>query len=313
MDNYTVNELTGCLASIPFTTAGSALKKTVTRLSTPEEATGQSLIWISPTKKDKESLITASRAQVIVCDSSVKTDLFPERFFIITQDPKLAFLRIGNTLFKIPPQTGIHPTAVIHPEAKLAENVSVGPFTYIGRCEIDEGTIIHGHCHLYDGTVIRKNVFIHAGCIIGATGLGHLFNEEGILENFPQIGNVILEENSELGAGCIVLKGALSSTKIGKNTKIDCHVIVGHNVIVGENTLIAANSVLGGSCFIGNEVFVGIGATIIDYIRIEEKAHIGAGTIIVEDIRKNTRIIARPSIILPTSLPNTEYVDVTLK
>lgn len=296
---YNVNELKSCLSTLSIEMKGAFQGKNIAKLSTPEEADENSLIWISPSKQDKESLIARSRASIIVCDPTVKTELFPEKCFIVTENPKLAFLRIGNSLFKKPVSFGIHPTVVIHPEAKIAENVYIGPFTYIGKCEIGKGVCIEGHCYLHDNVVIRDQVIIFAGCKIGGVGLGHIFNENGDLENFPQIGGVIIEERVELGASCIVLRGALSSTRIGKNTKIDCHVIVGHNVVIGQNTLVAANSVLGGSSFIGNNVFIGINATVVDYIQIGHGAFVGAGAIVLEDIPQNTKIIARPSVIIP--------------
>ncbi len=299
MNNYTVSELVSCLSRISFEIKGEIAHKTIEQLSTPSEATKTSLIWISPTRENKEALLKKSLAEVIVCDASIDITLFPQKCFILTQNPKLAFLRIGNTFFKKPIVPSIHPTAIIHPEAKIANDVYIGPYTVIGKCEIGEGSSIHENCCLYDHTILKDNVLIQAGCKIGAEGLGHIVNEMGDLENFPQVGGVVLEEKVEIGTNSIVLRGALANTQVKRCAKIDCHVIVGHNVVVGENTIVAANAVLGGSSYIGNQVFIGIGATIIDYMHIEDEAHIGAGSIILENIPAGAKVVARPSIILP--------------
>lgn len=300
---YSVSQLLSCLTSIPSKINGIYKNKYISKLSTPDEADSTSLIWISPTKTDKESLIAQSCAGVVVCDPSINTDLFPEKCFIVTENPKLAFLRIGNTFFISPITYGIHPTAIIHPEANIAKNVYVGPFVYIGKCNIEENTVIHAHCHLEDKTIIRKNVILHAGCKIGGPGLGHIFNEKGTLESFPQLGGVEIEDNVELGMNTIVLRAALSSTKIGKNVKIDCNTVIGHNVIIGNDTLIAANTVVGGSSRIGEKVFIGINVTVIDYILIGDNANLGANTTIIENIPADAKVIARPPIILSTPTP----------
>ncbi len=299
MSNYTVTQLISCLTKIPFEIRGEMTGKSIDQLSVPQAANEHSLIWVSGARSDKESLVQSSQAAVVICDASLNTDLFPSKCFIVVENPKLAFLRIGNTFFKQPVQYEIHPTAIIHPEAKIAKNVYIGPYTIIGKCEIGEGSIIHGACYLYDNVTLGRHVTLHAGCKIGAEGLGHLMNEDGMLENFPHVGGIFLEDRVEIGVNSTIAKGALSLTKIGKNTKIDCQVQIGHNVEIGENTIIAANVVIGGSSYIGHRVFIGIGATIIDYIKVQDEVQVGAGVVVVENIQTRARVLARPPIILP--------------
>jgi UDP-3-O-[3-hydroxymyristoyl] glucosamine N-acyltransferase len=249
-------------------------------------ANRESLIFVNSRIENDPDLLNKTRASIIICDSAVK---FNSRFcspkcYIIVDNPKLAFLRIMNLLYKEKTNYGIHSTAVINPKAKIHNKTYIGPFTYIGECSIGEGTVIHGHCHIYSDTIIGNNVFIHAGSIIGADGFGYEKNQSGYYERFPHKGNVVIEDNVEIGANSCIDRGALGSTLIKSGTKIDNLVHVGHNVLIGNNCLITANVMIAGSVIIEDDVYIAPSVSIIDHVRIGKKSFIGLGSVVTKNV-----------------------------
>lgn len=305
MNKYTVTDLVSCLSNLFYEVKGNTANKYVSHLSQPNAANEEALIWISNSRNDKEELVFTSKAKVIICGDGFKTELFPDRCFIVAHNPKLTFLRIANTYFKSRLPYQIHPTAIIHPQAEIDKDVYIGPHTYIGKCKINSGVVIHGLCYIYDNVQVGKNVILQAGCKIGGDGLGYVINEQGNLENFPHVGGVILEEGVELGSNCAVFQGSLSSTIIKKHTKVDGNVVIEHNVVIGENTIIAGNSMIAGSSRIGDWVFMGPNVTVIDYIQVGDRAHLGAGSVIMENVKEGAKVVARPPLTLPENIRST--------
>ncbi len=304
MNKLSIDTMLSCLADFAIHVVGDKTGKEVVRLSAPDRADCETLIWIASGRADAEKLIAASKAKVIICDADVKTDIFPEKFFIITDQPKLVFLRIGNTFFQEKPTPGIHPTAMIHPEAKIDPTAVVGPYVYIGRSEIGAGTVLEGHNYVYDQVILGNNVTILAGCHLGAPGLGHIYNEKGEYENFPHIGRVIIGDDVEIGVHSSVAKGALADTIIGQGCKIDCHVQIGHNVVLEEDVLVMANSMIGGSSRIKKKAVIAMSVSIADYVTIGESVHVGPGAVVVANVDNNQKVFARPAMVMPAKHRN---------
>jgi UDP-3-O-[3-hydroxymyristoyl] glucosamine N-acyltransferase len=167
-----------------------------------------------------------------------------------------------------------HPSAVVESDAELAADVYVGPHAYIGRraaigrggavgpgvyigddVSIGESVWIHAHASVLAGTRIGDRVVLHAGCVIGSEGFGWAFLGERS-ERIPQIGNVVLEDDVEIGANTCVDRAQTGSTRIGTGTKIDNLVQVGHNCRIGKHCVIASLTGLAGSTIIGDYVKV---------------------------------------------------------
>ncbi|RJF70322.1 UDP-3-O-(3-hydroxymyristoyl)glucosamine N-acyltransferase [Rhodopseudomonas palustris] len=187
---------------------------------------------------------------------------------------------------------GISPTAVIHPSARLEDDVIVEPLAVIGPdVEIGSGTVIGAgvvlatgvkigrDCNIGTGTNIQRalignNVLIHPGCHIGQDGFGFIF--AGRHTKVPQIGRVIIQNDVELGAGTTVDRGSLRDTVIGEGTKIDNQVQVGHNVVIGRNCVVAAKCGLAGSLTLGDNVALGAMVGINNHVTIGDGAQITA-------------------------------------
>ena len=251
-----------------------------------KEAKETHLVWINPSKPDKQELAKYTKAKFIITDSSLDCHN-PElagKVFIIVKDPKLNYLRIVKNFFDHKPAFGIHPTAWIHPEAEIHPETFIGPFVYIGKSKIDAGSVVHGHCHIYDGVTIGKNVIIHAGCVVGSDGYGYARNDRGELEKFPHIGGVVIEDNVDVGANTCIDRGTLGDTIVREGAKIDNLVHIAHNVVVGRHAAVIANAMIGGSTVIGDYGWVAPSVSLMNGINIGFKSTAGLGAVVTKDI-----------------------------
>ncbi|CAN5668355.1 UDP-3-O-(3-hydroxymyristoyl)glucosamine N-acyltransferase [soil metagenome] len=266
---------------------------------TLEDSDENSLVWIKPSKQDKENLIKNSKAAFIICDKSVKITEVPlgNKVIIKVNNPKLNFLRILNALFVNNPLPEIHPASYIHPAAIIGKNVFIGAFTYVGKSVVDDGSYISGHCYIYDNVRIGKNVKIHSGTIIGSDGYGYERNESGELEKFPQIGGVVIESDVEIGANVCIDRGSLGNTLICEGAKIDNLVHIAHNVKVGRNAAVIAMSMIAGSVKLGEESWIAPSVSILNQITIGKKSIVGMGAVVTKNIPDGetwTGLPARP-------------------
>ena len=221
-----------------------------------------------------------------------------EAAVIRTPDPAKAFGQVV-TKFAPPPikfAPGIHPSAVIHPRAKLGDHISIQPLVVIeagarigSRTVIGAGSYI-GHdvvigdgCMIYPRVTIRERcrlgarVILHSGAVIGADGFGFEMTAEG-QQKVPQIGIVQIDDDVEIGANTTIDRARFGRTWIQAGAKIDNLVQVAHNVVVGKDTVIAAQTGIAGSVRIGKRVMIGGQAGIIGHIEIADGTMIGAQT-----------------------------------
>lgn len=297
MQQYQLSDICNEI-KVEYQLHGDGRDISINKLSTPDAADENALIFISPNRQDKKDLLARTRACAIICDDSLQSISLKNKCLIIVKDPKLVFAMLGNLFFIKKQNNEIHPTAIIHHEAVLSKDVSVGPNTYIGKSVIGKNSVIHGNVYIHDNVSIGDNVIINAGCVIGADGLGHIRNSDGCYVSFPHVGGVIIESGVEIGANSCVAKGALSNTVIRRNTIIDTFVQIGHNVLIDENVLILANSVIGGSSIVKNNVVIAIGAHICDYVTIGENAHVGPGVVIMKDLQAFAKAMPKMPIIM---------------
>jgi len=233
----------------------------------------------------------ASRAGCILVPEGVS---LPGLTTVAVPRPKLSFIRIATVLRPKPAATpAIHLTAVVDPQAKLAEDVCAGPHVVIERgvavgpgtrlgagVFLGEGTTVGSQCVLYPrvtvypGARIGNRVVLHAGVVVGSDGFGYVF-AEGQHHKFPQLGGVIIEDDVEIGTNSTVDRGSLGTTVIGTGTKIDNLVQVAHNVRIGRHCVIAAQSGISGSAEIGDYVVLGGQVGVGDNVRIEDNVVVG--------------------------------------
>lgn len=203
-------------------------------------------------------------------------------------------------------KVGISKHAFISESAKVGQNVYIGEFVFIGEnveignnCKlyphtfigdnttIGENTTMFAGVKIYSDNVIGKNCTFHAGVVVGADGFGFMPQSDNQYAKVSQIGNVVIEDNVEIGANTTIDRATLGSTYIRKGVKLDNLIQIGHNVEIGQNTVIAAQTGVAGSakvgknCMIGGQVGIAGHLTICDNVKIAAQSGIGAN--IVED------------------------------
>ncbi len=262
----------------------------VSGVASPASARAEDLIYVdSPRHLDRAA---ASAARCVVLAPGIS---MPGKTLLRAGNPKLIFARAAEWLLPPTPiATGIHPTAVIAPSAQLAPGVGVGPyavieedvrigagteigaFCFLGRgSRIGEGCRLYPRVTLYVGARLSNRVILHSGAVIGSDGFGYVA-EDGKRRKFPQVGEVEIHEDVEIGANATIDRGSLDRTEIGAGTKLDNLVHVAHNVSIGENTVIAAQTGISGSSVIGRNVAIGGQVGIADHCEIEDDAVVGA-------------------------------------
>ena len=193
------------------------------------------------------------------------------------------------------PRGSVHSTAVVHPSAVLAGDVSVeeravvceqvmiesntriGAGSTIGAgVRIGHDCEIYPNVTIYPGTMLGHRVIVHAGAVLGSDGFGYVRDRKtGHYEKFPQVGRLVIEDDVEIGANTTIDRGALDETRIRRGTKIDNLVHIGHNCQIGEDVVIAAQTGLSGSIVIENGVVLGGQVGIGEHARIGEGVMLG--------------------------------------
>ena len=197
-------------------------------------------------------------------------------------------------------RSGIEEPSVISENVIYGEHLYLGSFSYIGKnvtignnvkiypnCFIGDNVTIGDNCiffagvKIYSETVIGNNCNFHSSCVVGSDGFGFAPTEDGTFSKIPQIGNVIIEDDVEIGANTTIDRATLGTTLIGKGVKLDNHIQVAHNVEIGENTVIAAQTGIAGStkigsnCLIGGQVGIAGHITIGNNVRIQAQSGVG--------------------------------------
>ncbi len=180
---------------------------------------------------------------------------------------------------------------------KIGDNVKIYPNVYIGdNVTIDENTTLFAGAKVYSECVIGKNCTIHSGAIVGADGFGFAPNEKGEFQKVPQTGNVILEDNVDIGANATIDRATLGSTIIRKGVKLDNHIQIAHNVEIGKNTVIAAQTGIAGSTKIGESCMIGGQVGIVGHITIGNGVKIQAQSGIGRNVKDNEVLQGSPAL-----------------
>ena len=261
----------------------------LTGVAAPERAGTKDLIYVEAAKHLERA--AASEAMCVVAKSGLA---LPGKVVLRSEQPKVAFAKAAMLLVeRAPIASGVHPTAIVAPLARLGENVGVGPYAVIGEdVHVGEGThigahsvigagcSIGAHCRihprvtLYAGVRVGNRTEIHSGAVLGADGFGYAFDGERYWK-FPQAGIVEVGEDAEIGANVTIDRGSLDDTRIGEGVKLDNLVHVGHNVKIGAHTVIAAQTGISGSCDLGHHVVIGGQAGFGEHCTVEDGVVIG--------------------------------------
>ena len=235
---------------------------------------------------------------------------------IQTDDPYYSFQQIVVLLhgFRRQPPAGVSAQAVIADSARVAANAHIGPFVYVGEnAVIGAGCVLHAHvtvlagarlgeeCILYPGAtvyddcVLGRRVILQAGAVIGSDGYGFA-THQGVHHKIPQIGNVILEDDVEVGANTVIERAMMESTVIARGTKLGNAVVVGHNCRIGEHNLLVSQVGIAGSTSTGHHVVMAGQVGVAGHLRIGELVRIAAQSGIMADVAANQDIGGTPAL-----------------
>ena len=175
--------------------------------------------------------------------------------------------------------------AVVEAGAVVGDGAKIYPQCYIGdNVKIGAGTKLYPGVKIYEGCSVGANCILHAGVVIGADGFGFAPNAEGGFDKIPQLGNVIIGDNVEIGANSCIDRAKTDSTIIGNGVKLDNLIQIGHNVIIGANTVSSAQTGIAGTTKVGANCFIAGQVGIADHVTIGDRVKIGAQSGIDKDV-----------------------------
>ena len=271
----------------------------VDKLAKIEEATAGSLTFLANPKY--VNFIYTTDATITIVNASFEPENEITTTLIKVEDAYSAFSKLLEYYNQVKlMKSGIEQPSVISDGVTYGDNLYLGSFCYVGKnvsigknvkiypnSFIGDNVIIGDDCvffagvRVYSETVIGNNCVIHSGSIIGSDGFGFAPQEDGSYSKIPQIGNVILEDNVEVGSCTTIDRATLGSTIIRKGVKLDNQIQIAHNVEIGENTVIAAQTGIAGStkigknCMIGGQVGFAGHIVVGDNVRIQAQSGVG--------------------------------------
>ena len=234
---------------------------------------------------------------------------------VLVENPKLAYARLA-ALFTppVPAYQGISKEAVVEETAVTGKDISIYPMVYVGKnavigdnvilfpgvfigdnVRVGNNSILHPSVSVTKDCTIGANVIIHAGCVIGSDGFGYVQSEEGNVK-VPQLGNVRIDDDVEIGANTTIDRAAHGTTHIKKGVKIDNLVQIAHNVVIGEHSIVVALSGISGSVNIGKNVIIGGQVGIKDHITIGDWAQVGSAAGVHKSLAEGEAVLGNPTM-----------------
>lgn len=261
--------------------------------------------------------VATSRASIVLIPADYEGRPTDGQIYFVVENPSVALsricARIERALWPIP-AAGVHPTAYVSPDARVAASATVGPLcvieanvsvgervhvqaqVYVGRsaeigddCWLMPGVVVAAEC------VLGKRVRLQPGVVVGSDGFGYEF-QNGRHEKIPQVGNVAIGDDVEIGANSTLDRARFSRTSVGEGTKIDNLVQIAHNVAIGRHCLVCAQVGISGSTTLGDYVVLGGQAGIAGHLTVGQGAKAGGGAAITADVAPGVFVNGNPAI-----------------
>lgn len=254
----------------------------------------------------------ASAAGAAVVDPSVPLN---GKTLVRVPDPLMAFVTIVQKLHVKPTvvAVGVHPSAVVHPGAQIGPDASIGPHASVGdgtvigaRCRLRAGAVVGNDCRLgddvalgpnavvYDRCVLGNRVIVHGNAVIGADGFGFRTIQARHVK-VPQVGNVEIGDDVEIGACTTIDRATFGATRIGTGTKIDNLVQIAHNCQIGKHNIFASQVGIAGSVTTGDYVVMGGQVGVADHVRIGDRVMFGAKCGVHKDVASDQKMLGAPA------------------
>ena len=287
---------------------------TVSKLSKIEEGEKGSLTFLSNPKYTPH--LYKTKASIVIVNRTFEPTSKLNTTLIKVDDAYQAFTKLLEFYNEYKNQkTGIDKNTIISDSAKLGDHLYLGAFSYIGdnvtignhvkiypNCYIGDNVIIKDNTVLYSGvkvyfdSEIGENCTIHAGTVIGSDGFGFAPTASGAYKTIPQIGNVIVEDNVDIGANTTIDRATLGSTIIRMGVKLDNLVQIAHNVEIGKNTVIASQSGIAGSTKVGENCMIGGQVAVSGHLTIGDNVKISGKSGVAKSIKENSVVRGIPAM-----------------
>ena len=281
----------------------------VSDISRIEEGKTGTLSFLANPKYEKYLYTTQS--SVVLINKDLKLAKEVKTTLIRVDDAYKAFASLLDLYAQsVPKKKGIHDMAVLSKTAKIGKEVYIGAFVFIGdnviigdnvkiypnvyvgdNVVIKNDTTINPGVNIYHDCIIGANCVIHSGVVIGSDGFGFVPVKDDNYKKIPQLGNVIIEDDVEIGANSAVDRATMGSTIIRKGVKLDNLIQIAHNVEIGENTVIAAQSGIAGSTKIGKDCMIAAQVGIVGHLKIADNVKIGAQSGVTNNIYKEGEVV----------------------
>jgi UDP-3-O-[3-hydroxymyristoyl] glucosamine N-acyltransferase len=303
---YTLGEIASRLGG---TVQGDA-SRTITGIKPLDQAGPQDLSFLAHPRYRGDAARSSAAGLLARAGESL-----PGQNLILVRDPYLAFAQAMD-LFHAPekPIPGISPLAVIGDATALGKDLYIGPCVVVGRgcvladgvtlmpgvvlgddVRVGEGTTLHPGVVVYARSVVGARVIVHAGSVIGSDGFGYAASD-GVQVKIAQVGNVVLEDDVEIGACTTIDKATFGSTIVGRGTKIDNLVQVAHNVVIGEGSVLVAQSGVAGSTRLGRGVVLAGQSGAAGHLDVGDRSIVGAKSAVLQDLPADSFVIGHPAV-----------------
>ncbi|MDJ0787663.1 MAG: UDP-3-O-(3-hydroxymyristoyl)glucosamine N-acyltransferase [Myxococcota bacterium] len=260
-----------------------------------------------------QDALARTAAAAVVAPPGVDTGKLPT---LRSPNPNLDFARAAALLHPEPPLVaGIHPSAVVEEGAEIAEDVFVGPLSFVAagarvgsgtrigaRVCIGAGAVVGADCVIREGGVLAHGVrlgdrvIVQPGAVVGGDGFGYELDERGQLEKVPQVGTVEIGDDVEIGANATIDRARLGTTRIGRGSKIDNLVQIGHNCVLGEHTVVVSQAGLAGSTTLEDRVVVMAQAGLANHVTVGRGSILAARAGAFQDLPAGSRVFGFPAL-----------------
>lgn len=263
-----------------------------------------------------EEYLYSTKASVIIINEALELKQPVTATLIRVPDAYTAFAKLLSTYQQMMQQqlNGVQQPVYISASASYGQNVFIGAFAYLGdhvkigdntkiypnvylgnNVKVGNNSIIHPGVKIYHDCLIGSNVIVHAGTVIGSDGFGFAPQADGSFKKVPQIGNVVVEDNVEIGANATIDRATIGSTIIRSGAKLDNLIQIAHNVEIGNSTVVAAQSGISGSTKVGKGVMIGGQVGIVGHINIGDGAKINAQSGVSKSVEAGKAVTGSPA------------------
>lgn len=279
-----------------------------------EEAQNGQLAFLANPKY--EEYLYRTKASIIIINDALELKQPVTATLVRVPDAYSAFATLLNTYQRMMQQqlVGVQEPSYISKSATYGENAFIGAFSYLGEnvrigshtkiypnvylgnnVIVGDNSIIHAGVKIYHDCMIGNHVIIHAGTVVGSDGFGFAPQADGSFQKVPQIGNVVIEDNVEIGANTTIDRATIGSTIIRSGAKLDNLIQIAHNVEIGNSTVVAAQVGISGSTKIGKGVMIGGQVGIVGHINIGDGAKINAQSGVSKSIEPGKAVTGSPA------------------